>query len=57
MQTVVERLKNPVSDCCERPPFKPLGADGIGQCGWCLFWLEKDEWLDGNTICETDDDG
>ncbi len=56
MQAVVERLKNPVSDCCERPPFNGMDADGIGQCGWCLFWLNKDEWVDGNTICETDDD-
>jgi len=46
MQAGVERLKNPVSDCCGQAPFNPLGDDGLGQCGWCLFWLEKDEWIE-----------
>ena len=39
-------LSKPLSDCCQRPPLQPLGDDGIGQCGWCLFWLEKDEWVE-----------
>jgi hypothetical protein len=39
-------LSKPLSDCCQRPPLQPLSDDGIGQCCWCLFWLDKDEWIE-----------
>ena len=39
-------LLNPLSDCCQSPPFNGIDVNGYGQCGWCLVWLDKDEWIE-----------